>query len=73
MKVCFDIDGTITERPEFFSLLSRAVRKSGGKVFVVTSRTRSAENMEATKREVNDCGIEYDELHMLEDRAEAER
>ena len=73
MNVCFDIDGTITERPEFFSLLSRAVKKSGGKVFVLTSRTRSPEAMEATKLELSGYGIEYDDLNMLPDKAEAER
>ena len=73
MNVCFDVDGTITENPEFFSLLSRAIRDSNGRVHVVTSRTRTPETMEATKRELNEMGIVYDHLYMLHDQAEADR
>ena len=73
MNICFDVDGTITEYPEFFSLLSRAVKGSGGKVYVVTSRTRTPETMEATRKELNELGIMYDHLFMLPDQAEADR
>jgi len=35
MTVCFDVDGTITENPEFFRLLSHTVKDSGGQVFII--------------------------------------
>ncbi len=73
MKVCFDIDGTITAHPEFFSLLSHAVRRAGGEVYVVTSRTRTVETKRATREELRELGIEYDHLYILHDRSEAER
>ena len=73
MNVCFDIDGTITDNPEFFGLLSRTVKDSGGQVFVITSRTRAPETMEATKKELDEMGIVYDHLYILHDQIEAER
>ena len=73
MRVCFDIDGTITAYPEFFSLLSHAVRRTGGEVYIVTSRTRTVETKRATREELRELGIEYDHLYILHDRSEAER
>jgi len=73
MNVCFDIDGTITAHPEFFRLLSHAVRKSGGEVFIVTSRTRTIETKRATRKELSELGIIYSHLYILRDQIEAER
>lgn len=73
LRVGLDVDNTITAYPEFFSLLSRAVKGSGGHVFVVTSRTRTPETIEATKEELNDLGIVYDHLYILHDQKEADR
>jgi len=73
MNLCLDIDGVITENPEFFSLLSRTVKGAGGTVRVVTSRTRTPETMEATRKELNELGIVYDHLFMLHDQEEADR
>ena len=65
MNVALDIDGTITRDPAFFALLSRAVRASGGKVIVVTSRADAPGVRETTRRELEDYGIEYDELVVI--------
>jgi len=73
MNICFDVDGTITENPEFFSLLSHAVKASGGKVFVITSRTYTPETIEATRKELNELRIIYDCLYMLHNQVEADR
>ncbi len=40
MKAALDIDGTITERPEFFAVLSRALRAAGHRVLILTYRDR---------------------------------
>lgn len=73
MTVCFDVDGTITENPELFRLLSHTVKDSGGRVFIITSRTYTPETMEATKKELNEFGIVYDRLYMLHNQAEADK
>src|SRR6185436_2213183 len=38
MKVALDIDGTISEHPEFFAMLSAALRAAGHHVIVLTFR-----------------------------------
>jgi len=73
MNVCLDVDNTITENPKFFSLLSHAVKDSGGRVHIVTSRTRTPKTMDATRKELSEIGIAYDHLFMLHDQAEADR
>ncbi len=65
MRVALDIDGTITEKPEFFSLLSRSVRREGGMVYVVTSRLGTPEAEKETRKELLAWKIEFDELIFL--------
>jgi hypothetical protein len=67
MNIALDIDGTITKLPEFFAILSRAIRQSGGKVFIVTSRANSAGVRDATKEELASYGIAFDELFIIPD------
>ncbi len=62
MKITLDIDGTITVNPEFFALLSRAVRRDGGRIYVVTSRLGTPESERETRRELDNWKIEFDEL-----------
>lgn len=73
MNVGFDIDDTITAQPEFFRLLSHAIKKSGGGVYIVTSRTRTIETLKATRQELKELGIVYDHLFIIHDRSEADR
>jgi hypothetical protein len=67
MNVAFDIDGTISRRPDFFAILSRAIRSDGGKVFVVTSRSSNAEVERQTRRELRSWGVQLDELVIIPD------
>jgi len=67
MNIALDIDGTITKQPKFFAILSRAVRQSGGKVYVVTSRADSAGVRAETQKELKSYGIAYDELFIIPD------
>ncbi len=60
MKVALDIDGTISERPEFFALLSSALRAAGHSVLVLTYR--DPDRREATERQLASWSIEFDEL-----------
>lgn len=48
MNVGLDIDGTITENPQFFALLSRVLRAAGHKVHIVSYR--DPKSVEETKR-----------------------
>jgi hypothetical protein len=68
MNVAFDIDGTISRRPDFFAILSRAVRSDGGKVFVVTSRSNSPDVERQTRRELRSWDVQFDELVIIPDR-----
>jgi uncharacterized HAD superfamily protein len=60
MKVALDIDGTISEHPEFFSVLSIALRRAGHQVVVLTYR--DPERIEATKAALVAWRVEFDEL-----------
>jgi len=73
LRVCLDIDNCITASPKFFSLLSHAIKNSGGQVYVITSRTRSPETMDATRKELNEMGIAYNHLFILHDQEEADK
>lgn len=67
MNIALDIDGTITRQPEFFALLSEAVHVSGGKVYIVTSRSSTAEVRSHTYAELQSYGIHYDDLILISD------
>jgi hypothetical protein len=60
MKVALDIDGTISESPEFFAVLSAALRAAGHFVLVLTYR--DPDRVEATKAQLVTWGVEFDEL-----------
>jgi uncharacterized HAD superfamily protein len=60
MKVALDIDGTISEHPEFFAVLSVALRAAGHQVLVLTYRDPA--HAEATKAKMAAWGIAFDEL-----------
>jgi uncharacterized HAD superfamily protein len=70
MKVALDIDGTISEHPEFFAVLSSALRAAGHRVLVLTYRDPN--HADTTKVQLAGWGIEFDELIIassLEDKA----
>jgi hypothetical protein len=67
-----DIDGVITSNPQFFSLLSSQWRKEGGKVHIVSSRSRRDEVIKATKEELRILGVNYDFLYLLPSIEEAQ-
>lgn len=71
MNVALDIDGTITRNPDFFAIMSRAIRAAGGKVYVVTSRAQSDEVRAMTRRELLAYGVELDDLVIIPDAAES--
>jgi uncharacterized HAD superfamily protein len=60
MKVALDIDGTISEHPEFFAMLSAALRAGGHRVLVLTYRDQSRDA--ATREQLTAWGVVFDEL-----------
>ena len=67
MNISLDVDGTISRLPKLFAVLSHAVRASGGKIIVVTSRSNTPEVWDTTRRELRSYGVEYDELFVIPD------
>jgi uncharacterized HAD superfamily protein len=60
MKVALDIDGTISEHPEFFAVVSVALRAAGHRVLVLTYRDQAS--VQATKEQLARWGVQFDEL-----------
>lgn len=58
MTTAFDIDGTITRQPAFFSLISQALVKAGHRVLIITFR----DDIEVTEYDLREWGIAYDKL-----------
>jgi hypothetical protein len=62
LTVQIDVDHTANAAPEFFSWLTKALRRDGHRVLIVTDRETSRENDAATAAELREMGIEWDEL-----------
>ncbi|MEZ6139076.1 MAG: hypothetical protein R3B84_00760 [Zavarzinella sp.] len=60
MKIAIDIDGTITEHPEFFAKLSSAFHAVGHYIIILTFR--DPEREAETKVQLAGWGIIFDEL-----------
>ena len=65
MKIALDIDGTISDSPEFFSLISKAIMAQGGEVHVISYRWE--ETRFRTEEELDSWGISYTRLHLPAD------
>jgi hypothetical protein len=70
MNIALDIDGTITKTPQLFSVLSRSVRLDGGRVYIVTSRSKVDLVEVETRKELKGYGVEFDELCIIPDQKE---
>ncbi len=65
MHIGIDLDFTITELPEFFSILTRALRDTGHKVYIVSFRDK--DGLEASAREAREHGVSFDGIFHPED------
>jgi hypothetical protein len=61
VRVGFDIDGLLDERPEFFAFLSAALRAGGHFVAILTYRDPA--RRAHTEEQLRAWGVVYDELH----------
>ncbi len=66
MIIAIDIDDTITAIPSFFSLLSKAVIKDGGKVIIISSRPNLSETIRLTGQELKEYDVTYSKLVLME-------
>ena len=60
MNVALDIDGTISEHPEFFAIMSTAIRAAGHRMIILTYR--DPDRNEATRAQLAAWKIEFDDL-----------
>jgi hypothetical protein len=60
MNVALDIDGTISEHPEFFAVISTALRTAGHRVIVLTFRDPA--DRDITLTHLADWGVQFDDL-----------
>jgi hypothetical protein len=60
MKIGLDLDGTITDAPEFFSLITSMII-SQHEVHIITYREDAKENVAA---ELDGYGVKYTEIHL---------
>ena len=58
MKIAVDLDGTISEYPEFFKLFTKAMSQAGCKIYVVTDRPPGTEDI--VTEQLQGYGIRYD-------------
>ena len=60
MNIALDIDGTISEHPEFFATLSSTMRNAGHRVVILTYRDPN--RSDATRAELSAWKVVYDDL-----------
>ena len=67
LKIGVDLDGTISEYPEFFKLFTRVMAEAGCKIYVITDRMPGTEA--AAAKELERYGITYDVLKITAEKA----
>ncbi|MFQ6035515.1 MAG: hypothetical protein ACE5NM_06670 [Sedimentisphaerales bacterium] len=65
-KIGIDLDGTISEYPEFFRLFSKAMANAGCKIYIVTDREPRTEDQ--VKAELKNYGITYHVVKITGDK-----
>lgn len=68
MKIAVDLDGTISEYPEFFKVFTKAMCEGGCKIYVVTDRPPGTEDVVAY--ELQRYGITYDEIKITSEKSQ---
>ena len=62
-NIGFDIDGTITPRPDYFAFLSMTMRSKGGNVYVLTSQFYTPKVKRKVIKEIKRLGVVFDEIY----------
>lgn len=66
LKIGVDLDGTISEYPEFFKVFTKVMAEAGCKIYVITDRLPRTE--EDIARELEAYGITYHVLKITADK-----
>lgn len=66
MKFAFDVDGVITDAPDFFKAICTSLRRNGHEVHLVTDHDEYFRKQRI--KELNHLGIEYDHLEITSDK-----
>ncbi|MHC4479028.1 MAG: hypothetical protein ACYTEL_25670 [Planctomycetota bacterium] len=67
LKIGVDLDGTISEYPQFFKVFTKAMAEAGCKVYVITDRMPGTERSVAA--ELEQYGMTYDTIKITSDKA----
>ncbi len=67
IKIAVDLDGTISEYPDFFSFFTRAMAKAGCRIYVITDRIPGTQTQVA--EELKSYNITYHVLKITSDKA----
>lgn len=67
IKIGVDLDGTISEYPQFFRVFTKAMAEAGCKIYVVTDRIPGTRGLVA--RELRQYGITYHAIKITSDKA----
>lgn len=67
LKIGVDLDGTISEYPEFFKLLTRAMAGAGCEVYIITDRAPGTET--EVRGELQKYGITYHVIKITREKA----
>ena len=67
-KIALDLDGTISEYPEFFRLFTEAMARAGCKIYIVTDRPPDTEAQVA--EQLRGYGITYDVVKITREKAQ---
>ncbi|MHC4622908.1 MAG: HAD family hydrolase [Planctomycetota bacterium] len=66
-KIGVDLDGTISEYPEFFRLFTKAMADAGCKIYIITDRMPDTEPQ--VQRELENYGLTYHAVKITSDKA----
>jgi hypothetical protein len=67
LKIGVDLDGTISEYPQFFRLFTKAMADAGCKIYVITDRMPGTER--EVCRQLDGYGITYHTIKITSDKA----
>lgn len=68
MKIAIDLDGTISEYPEFFKLFTKAMSQAGCKIYIVTDRP--AGTVLLVSEQLRSYGITYEAIEITGQKSE---
>ncbi len=68
MKFAFDVDGVITDAPDFFRIICKSLKSSGHEIHIVSDYDEHFRNQRIKELEI--LGIEYDHFEITANKEE---